>query len=156
MYQSLIILHVIAASSALLCGAAALAIPNGTPVHRRWGKGYMASWLFFVLFGIGIDMLEPGVSFFQIFSIAGVSLVAVAYAAVRWRTRFGENWLAHHYIWMVASLVVAWTATLVQVLPRLGITFESWPIFVILQLPPLIGGLVMRRLVQRFSSKAQT
>ncbi len=51
---------------------------------------------------------------------------------------------------MVVSLVLAWIATIVQTLPRIGLTFDEWPIIVVLQLPWLIGVLIMRRLMQRY------
>ncbi len=81
-----------------MCGAAALLAPNGTRVHRRWGKGYVTSWAFLFTSGLIIDTFRPGISVFQLFNIAGIGFAAFAYAAVRWRDRVGHNWLAYHYI----------------------------------------------------------
>lgn len=146
-----VVVHIIGGIGALSTGFLALRFPNGTLLHRRLGKAYLAAWGALFVTGIIIGGRRPGVSVFDILNMLGFGAVLLGYSLVLFRRRLGQWWLSLHYNCMITSLSFVVVATANQLLPRLGITYPWWGVIVLGVLPFFVIPPYIARLNQRYT-----
>jgi uncharacterized membrane protein len=107
-FTPIILTHVLAASSAVFVGGAALLSKKGTPLHRLLGRGWVILMLIAVLssFGIKTHGHYSWIHLLSIIAIAG--LAGSIYAVAKGNIRAHQRGMRSLYI----SLVVAGTFTL--------------------------------------------
>ncbi|GAB3628533.1 hypothetical protein PTE30175_03377 [Pandoraea terrae] len=118
--MTILTIHLLAASAALVCGTTVMMMRRGTLVHRRLGMMWVAAMAITALTSFGIRSLHPG-HFSALHGLALVVLFGLARAV--WAIRHG-NVRAHRMSMtgMYVGLIVA--GTLAFALP--GRTLNRW------------------------------
>jgi uncharacterized membrane protein len=143
MHTLLLTLHVASAVVALMTGLLAYRYPNGSPAHRRAGRGYIWAWGLFAPSGLWLGAARPALSPFEIITLLGLCAVIIGVVALRRKRQLGPVWRHHHLRWMIISYAFVVVATVNQLLNQLEVSRPPWlfwllvfaPFFV---LPPLI------------------
>lgn len=150
--------HIVSALSGLLLGAAALREPNGTTRHRQIGKLYLLAWTGIASTGFALGADTPSISAFEVLTVVGVTFVAGAYAAVRFRRHIGSRWLRLHYTWMTASLAALVVTGLNQLLLLAVPDYPRWLFWTLMISPFVVLPPAHARLDRRFGARraAQT
>lgn len=142
--------HVVVAICGLALGLAALRFPNGSPRHRRIGKGYLLCWLGIAITGFALGADTPAISPFEILTAVGLGFVALGYGTLLLRRRIGPRWKRHHYVWMstsVAALIV--TAANQILLQALGL-YPRWLFWALVLSPFLVLPWLHAKLDRRY------
>jgi hypothetical protein len=135
MWTSLLIIHIMSGSLALLAGPVAVTLPKRHGWHTRVGTGYVALVGLMSVSAIGLAAMKPALWWLGV--IAGATLAAVL-AGRELRRRQPPGWLPLHISMMCGSYVSLTTALLVVNL-GLGSVF-AWT------LPTIVGTpLIARR-----------
>lgn len=143
-------IHIIAASAALVLGALVLWLPKGTARHRWSGRSYLVAML--VLNGAALTVYKDSSAGFGVFHyLAFVSLgtVACAYLAVALRRPYAA-WLPFHGYLMAWSYVGLLAAASGQAAVALKLPV-AWMIVGVLMLG---GAAVHTRLPRAFRADA--
>ena len=131
----MVIVHVLAATVALLSGVLALRHPNGTLRHRQAGRAYLLGWVLFAGTGFWLGSARAGVSPFEVLTVLGALCVLVAMHALRYRRTIGPSWRHRHLRWMIISLSFVVVATVNQVLLQTGVPTPRWLFWTLVALP---------------------
>lgn len=143
----MVLLHVVAVLSALVCGLVVLVVRKGTILHRRLGWLYIASTLVMALSSFGIYELRDGPSLFHGISVAILVIVGSAvYQPLRRRRH--SNWVFWHLVLMQISYVMLVVTGIAQFFDQLPFQSPALNAVVFLQLP-LIAGIVLISLSAR-------
>jgi hypothetical protein len=136
--------HIVAACGALVSGVGALVFPNGSKMHRRFGKGYLVGWAGLSGSGMAFNFTHAGMGAFAILAVVGALFVAAAFALVKLKTRASKSWRRAHYLCMAASLAALLGPTSNQVLWHLGLEYPK-PVFWVVICAPWLALLVYAR-----------
>lgn len=134
----MIVLHVVAAVLALVCGAVVLGMRKGTQRHRRMGRAYVAAIVAMTITSFGIYQLRDGPSVFHGISILTLIVVAAGLAQPLWRQE-KKGWLAWHLAMMPLSYLMLVVTGVAQFFDRLPLPNEPLNAIVFLQLPLIVG-----------------
>jgi uncharacterized membrane protein len=108
---AIVVVHTLAATAALMTGAAVLFLRKGTPLHKALGRFWDATMMLVAAISLGMTGINPG-HFSYIHLLSVLTLVNIPYAI--WMRRRG-NVAAH--AWAMSSnyagLLVAGAFTLV-------------------------------------------
>ena len=146
----LTILHVCSALAGLALGIAALRFPNGTPVHRRIGKGYLLAWVGIGASGFALGADSTSISPFEILTVVGLLFVVLAYGAVLFRRRIGRQWLRYHYRWMTTSLAALVVTAMNQTLLQTVGLYPRWLFWALVLSPFVYMPALHRRLDEQY------
>ncbi len=146
----LVVVHIAAATVALVAGPCAVQYPNGTPIHRRIGRAYVGGWLAFASTGAFLGAQRPGVSPFEVLNALGATFVVLGLLPLWRRERFGRRWRQYHYRAMLISVAFVVVASVNQVLMRLGFEYPWWAFGLLTLSPFLVLPLLRRRLDRRY------
>ena len=144
--SGLVLAHVAAAVAALVAGPLAVRYPNGSPVHRLWGRVYVVGWVVLAVLGAVIGRERDGVSAFEVMNALGLLFVVASLAAIAGRVRIGPRWKRWHYRAMVVSYGFVMAASATQVLLRAGVGVPGWAFALLVAAPFAVLIPVRRRL----------
>lgn len=110
MWTTLLSIHVISGSLALLAGPVAMAVPKRRGWHPRAGTWYVALTAVLCMSAIGLAVLRPAVWWLGIIAVA---TLAAALAGRQMRRQRPRYWLPWHISLMCGSYISLLTALLV-------------------------------------------
>ena len=105
----LLLIHFVAASYAILAGAAIFLLRKGTQMHRMIGASYIAAMFVTVLSVVPVPatvmpFMGTRFGFFHVFVVVGfISLMFGLRALYRWHTTRDPEWLRAHQIHLAYS-----------------------------------------------------
>jgi uncharacterized membrane protein len=120
--------HLAFALSAIAAGGAVVALPKGTPLHRRIGWVYVSCMVGLNATALMIYRLFGGFGPFHVAALLSLAtIVAGVFAVLRRRPK--RNWLDHHAYWMSWSYVGLLAAAASEVTTRVPDTPFWWMVF---------------------------
>lgn len=149
----MVALHVVAAVLALIGGAVVLAMRKGTARHRRWGRGYSLMLTAMALSSFGVYELRDGPSVFHVISVL-VLVVLAAGVAQPLRRRHRPGWMFWHLTLMQISYLMLVLTGVAQFFDRLPLPNDALNAIVFLQVPAVVGFVVILRSARRYQAAA--
>ncbi len=151
LFTALLLVHIAAGLTSVICGAGAALSRKGAWRHRRFGSIYY--WALAVVFATGSAMAalrwtEDAYLFFLGFIAFGAATIAYLARTVRW-----SGWIRFHIVGMGLSYVVMLTAFYVDNGPRLPL-YDRLPVLAFWVVPSLIGLPLIARAFRRYGSQA--
>jgi uncharacterized membrane protein len=120
--------HLAFALSAIAAGGAVVALPKGTPLHRRIGWVYVSCMVGLNATALMIYRLYGGFGPFHVAALLSLATIVAGTFAMLLR-RPKRNWLDHHAYWMSWSYVGLLAAAASEVTTRVPDTPFWWMVF---------------------------
>jgi uncharacterized membrane protein len=123
-HSSVGLLHTLAASMALLCGALIFFRAKGTPFHRICGYIYALSMLIVIVTSFCIYRLTGHLNILHFAAVLSAPPLVLGLVAV-WGRRQNKEWLPRHYYWMGWSYIGLFAAFMAEGITRLIVPAAS-------------------------------
>lgn len=151
----MIAFHAATALAAISVGVAVAVARKGTATHRRLGWLYVALVGLMAVSSFGIYQLRDGPSVFHAVSVVVLGVLAAGLTQPL-RRRRRPTWRYWHAILMPASLLMIATTGIVQFFDRLPFASDALNAIVFLQLPAIVGFLLIMRAARHVTRPAST